>query len=153
MKRSVKCSRCGFENLPQAKYCSNCGAKITVLQASEVGFEGVFILHVLGSAYLLTSLFFNAVLRTSVLRTSSPLPLLYLASGVLGLVSAWEFNRWPNRKFKSWVKVLSSTAMVLGLAGTLIIFFMELGSKGIVEPAWLIFVINAYAYARAQEDR
>jgi hypothetical protein len=35
-------------------------------------------------------------------------------------------------------------SIALGLAGTLTLFLIGLGLRGIVGPAWLIFVINAW---------
>ncbi|GEM_PF-1184124 len=36
MQEPVKCSRCGFENLPGSKYCSRCGYPLTIESVVEV---------------------------------------------------------------------------------------------------------------------
>jgi uncharacterized protein (DUF983 family) len=144
VKEKVKCLKCGFENFPGAKYCSNCGEKLAApvsVKALE-GLEDLFTLHLVGSLYVLTSLVFNAVVRASLF-----LAIPYLASGVLGLVSAWTLHSLSSGKshrWRRWVKLASAMSIALGLAGTLTLFLIGLGLRGIVGPAWLIFVINAW---------
>jgi hypothetical protein len=143
VEEKVKCLKCGFENLPGAKYCSNCGEKLVAPVPVQAfgGLEGLFILHLVGSLYVLTSLVFNAVVRASLF-----LAIPYLASGVLGLFSAWTFQGWSSgrsRGWRRWVKLVSATSIALGFGGTLALFLIGLELKGVVGPAWLIFLINA----------
>ena len=61
----VKCSRCGFDNPPEMKFCGNCGAKLTV--AAELRrFEALASTHMTGSLYLILSAIFNDLVKASI---------------------------------------------------------------------------------------
>jgi hypothetical protein len=132
----MSCSKCGYKkNPPEAKYCLNCGAKLSASSIVQP-LDGLFYLHLVGSSYLLTSLVFNSVVRASIF-----LAIPYLVGGILGLISANELRRASRRRF---VKILSASSVALGLVGTLMLFLIGMELRGIVGPAWLIFLINAW---------
>jgi hypothetical protein len=47
-----------------------------------------------------------------------------------------------------YLKIVSPLAIALGLASTLTLFLLGLTIRGIVGPAWIIFLINAWALWR-----
>ncbi len=81
----AKCKECGFENPSNLKFCGNCGAKLGAI-AETPKFEGLAILHITASAYLLTSLVFNALVQASLMFIVP-----YIVSALLGLYSDYEF--------------------------------------------------------------
>jgi hypothetical protein len=139
-RKRVKCPKCGFENLPEARYCSSCREELGVdVRAVGGRFEGLTLLHLVGSFYVLVSLVFNEVVRASLFFMVP-----YLVSGVLGLVCAWGFSHWSSIKVKGLVKLLSVISVGVGLIGTFLLFVIGLDLKGIVGPAWLIFLVSAW---------
>mgnify|MGYP001062038493 CR=1 FL=1 len=90
------------------------------------------------SIYVLVSVAINLLIQASEI-----LVVLYIAGGVLGLISAWQFRRL-SRRSKVWVTLPSAAAIALGFAGTLWLFILGLKVRGIVGPAWLIFIVNAW---------
>jgi len=129
----VKCDKCGFENPEGLKFCGNCGAKLGIVTPK---FEGLALLHITGSIYLLTSLIFNTLVQSILILTTT-----YLASALLGLYAGYEFYKG---KVTKWLRITSAAATATGLASTLILFLMGLGVRGIIGPAWTIFMINAW---------
>jgi hypothetical protein len=132
---SQKCRKCGFDNPPNLKFCGNCGARLDA--AVEIPrFESLALLHITASAYLLISLVFNALVQASLIFT-----VLHTASGLLGLYAGYEFY---TGKAGKRVKIISASAIIIGLASTFILFLIGLGIRGVIGPAWVIFVINAW---------
>jgi len=135
MNESVKCKKCGFENSANLKFCGNCGARLgTVVEVPK--FEGLAILHITASAYLLISLIFNALVQASMIFV-----IPYIASGLLGLYAGYEFY---VGKISKWLKFVSALAIIIGLASTLLLFWIGLEIRGVIGPAWAIFLINAW---------
>ncbi len=135
VSKSTKCMKCGFENSADVKFCGNCGSKLGTL-AAVPKFEGLAILHFTGSIYLLISLIFNALVQASMIFI-----IPYLSSGLLGLYAGYEFY---IGKVGKWLKVISALAIALGLASTFMLFLLGLEIRGVVGPAWAIFLINAW---------
>ena len=132
--KSIKCTKCGFENPANLKFCGNCGTKLVIATITPK-FEGLALLHITGSIYLLISLIFNALIQSSMI-----LMIAYLVSALLGLYAGYEFHRG---KVSKWLKITSALATTLGLASTFIIFMIGIGIGGVIGPAWIIFLINA----------
>jgi hypothetical protein len=131
----VKCRKCGFENPSNVKFCGNCGARLAA-SALAPKFEGLALLHVVGSAYLLISLASNSLVQASMTFT-----IPYLASGLLGLYVAYELYRGRASKY---LKMASASAIVVGLVSTFILFLIGLGVRGVIGPAWAIFAISLW---------
>jgi hypothetical protein len=130
----VKCGRCGFDNPPEMKFCGNCGAKLTV--AAELRrFEALASTHMTGSLYLILSAIFNDLVKASIVFLS-----LYIASAILGMYVGYEFYRG---RLELPIKILSAIAIALGLVSTMILFIIGLGIRGVIGPAWIIFLVNA----------
>ncbi|MEM2569957.1 MAG: zinc ribbon domain-containing protein [Candidatus Bathyarchaeia archaeon] len=138
----IKCVKCGFENPAEMKFCGNCGAKLTVAEAQKCtsSLESLIMLHLTGSLYLLISLAFNSLIRAN---TSFILMFVlpYLASTVLGLYAAYMLYKGVSGKYS---KIISLAAIISGLVPTLILFIIGLGIRGVIGPAWIIFLVNAW---------
>jgi hypothetical protein len=131
----VKCDKCGFDNPSNLKFCGNCGARLNVTVVAS-RFEGLALLHIVGGLYLLTSLIFNALVQASL---TFIIP--YLTSGLLGLYAGYKLYMGRTGKH---LKIASALAVILGLASTLLLFWIGLGVRGVVGPAWIIFSVNAW---------
>lgn len=132
---SMKCKKCGFENPKNLKFCSNCGARLRTATITPK-FEGLALLHITASVYLLISLIFNALVQASMIFTVP-----YIVSGLMGLYAGYEFY---IGKVGKWLKIISALAIIIGLAPTFLLFWIGLEIKGIIGPAWVIFLINAW---------
>jgi len=129
-----ECPKCGARNPEGAKFCNNCGARLQV--AVEGGFEGLVYLHLVAALYMLLSAAFNAIVQ------GSPLFLgLYVVAGVLGICVAYALRAG---KVKGWVKLASFIMIVSGLIGTTLMFLIGLEIKGVIGPAWVIFLVTAW---------
>jgi hypothetical protein len=125
------CTKCGAENLENAKFCNNCGVVLKI--ARKVGFEDLITLHMLAAFYSLLSAAFN-----SLIQATSLLWELYLATGALGIYCAYALNAGI---IKRWTKFVSLTMIVVGLAGTTLMFLIGLGMRRVVDPGWIIFLV------------
>jgi hypothetical protein len=135
----VRCGKCGFENPPDLKFCGNCGARLSVVLEAP-SFEGLALLHIAGSLYLLLSLAFNALVQAS-----PAFIILYASSALLGLYAGYRFYTGRASKY---LKIVSPLAIALGLTSTSILFLLGLAIRGVVGPAWIIFLVNAWALWR-----
>jgi len=131
----VKCEKCGFDNPSNVKFCGNCGARLSVT-AITPKFEGLALLHITGSAYLIISLIFNALVQASLIFL-----IPYIISALLGLYAGYEFY---IGKVSKYLKFVSALAIILGLVSTFLLFWIGLGVRGVIGPAWVIFLINAW---------
>lgn len=138
----VKCEKCGFDNPPNMKFCGNCGSRLEAIVEPRK-FEGLALLHITGSAYLIISLIFNSLVQASLIFT-----ILYVASALLGLYSGYKFYTDEARRY---LKIASALAIIIGLASTFMLFIIGLGVRGVIGPAWIIFVINAWALWRERK--
>lgn len=135
MSERVKCRKCGFENPANLKFCGNCGARLSItIEAPK--FEGLALLHITASVYLLISLAFNALVQASLIFI-----IPYIASALLGLYAGYELY---IGKVEKWLKIISALAIIIGLASTFLLFWIGLEIKGVIGPAWVIFLINAW---------
>jgi len=133
---SIKCKKCGFENPPNFKFCGNCGEKLVEAEAVP-RFEGLALLHITASIYLIISLIFNAVVQASPAFITP-----YIISALLGLYAGYRFYTGRTGKH---LKIVSAIAIILGLASTFILFLVGLGMlRGVIGPAWIIFLISAW---------
>jgi hypothetical protein len=135
----VRCGKCGFENPPDLKFCGNCGTRLSVVLETP-RFEGLASLHIAGSLYLLLSLAFNALVRAS-----PAFIILYASSALLGLYAGYRFYTGRASKY---LKIVSPLAIALGLTSTSILFLLGLAIRGVIGPAWIIFLVNAWALWR-----
>lgn len=138
----MKCRKCGFENPEGLKFCGNCGSRLNVVEPSR--FESLAFLQLAGSLYLLISLIFNALVQASLLFV-----IPYLLSCLLGLYSSYMF--YVGRVGRE-VKVVSALAIALGLSFTLLLFLIGLGVRGVIGPAWVIFLISAWVLWRTRKQ-
>lgn len=140
-RKTSVCPKCGWKNPDEAIFCLKCGSKIQKkVEEAPTPLEGLTFLHIAGSLYTILSAVFNPFVRESAIY----LP-LYLASGILGLFSAYALHQ---KKGGKWTKILLSSATVaLGFAGTFRLFIIGLllreEIRGIFGPAWIIFLITA----------
>ena len=125
----VKCARCGFENLPNAKFCSNCGARLE--RALDARFEASALLLAVGSAYLIVSLAVNAIYQVAIFAIIS------IISVALGLYGAYELYRGRLSLRPLASSILS---VALGFVVTFWVFLLGLGIRGVFGPGWVIFV-------------
>ena len=142
----IKCSKCGFENLVNAVFCSGCGARLKSQQA-ELGknpFEALMLLLIVGSTYLAISLTVNAIYQVTLFA------ILSIASIILGFSAAYELYRG---RFRRLTILLSSLSMALGFTVTLIIFLLGLNIRGVFGPGWIIFAVAAWGLWRAMRGR
>ncbi|MEM3518475.1 MAG: zinc ribbon domain-containing protein [Nitrososphaerales archaeon] len=144
MNESIKCKKCGFENPTNVKFCGNCGAKLsTIVEANK--FEGLALLHITGSAYLLISLISSyrliSIFSNALVGESNTFMILYITSAILGFYSGYEFY---IGKINKYLKIISALAIIIGLASTSILFWAGLVVMGVIGPAWIIFLINAW---------
>jgi len=135
MPKRIKCGKCGFDNPANLKFCGNCGARLGVTEITPK-FEALALLHVTGSTYLLISLVFNTLVQASMVFI-----IPYIASGLLGLYAGYEFY---TGKVSKWLKIISAAVIATGLASTSTLFLIGLGVRGVIGPAWTIFLINAW---------
>jgi len=138
-KKTAVCPKCGWKNPEEAVFCLKCGSKIRKVEEAPAPLEGLTFLHIVGSLYVILSVV-NPFIRESALY----LP-LYLASGILGLCTAYILHQ---KKGKKWTRiVLSSATVALGFAGTFRLFLIGLmlreEIRGIFAPSWIIFLITA----------
>jgi hypothetical protein len=63
----------------------------------------------------------------------------YIISGLLGLYAGYEFY---IGKVSKYLKIVSALAIILGLVSTFLLFWIGLGVRGVIGPAWIIFLIN-----------
>ncbi|MEM2872941.1 MAG: zinc ribbon domain-containing protein [Nitrososphaerales archaeon] len=144
MNESIKCKKCGFENPANVKFCGNCGAKLSaIVEANK--FEGLALLHITGSAYLLISLISSysliSIFSNALVGERNTLMILYLASGLLGLYAGYEFY---IGKISKYLKFISALVIIIGLVSTSLLFWAGLVVMGVIGPAWIIFLINAW---------
>ena len=133
---SIKCKKCGFENPPNFKFCGNCGEKLVEAEAVP-RFEGLALLHITASIYLIISLIFNAVVQASPAFITP-----YIISALSGLYAGYRFYTGRTGKY---LKIVSAIAIILGLASTFILFLIGLGMlRGVIGPAWIIFLISTW---------
>jgi len=137
MPKSIKCKRCGFENPADLKFCGNCGTRLGV-KATTPTLVGLALLHLTGSAYLLISLIFSALVQASLIFI-----IPYIISGLLGLYAGYGYYTGKTNKY---LKIVSVMAMASGFASTSLMFWIGLEIKGIIGPAWVIFLINAWVF-------
>lgn len=135
----VRCGKCGFENPPDLKFCGNCGARLSVVLETP-RFEGLALLHIAGSLYLLLSLAFNALVQAI-----PAFIILHASSALLGLYAGYRFYTGRASKY---LKIVSPLAIALGLTSTSILFLLGLAIRGVIGPAWIIFLVNAWALWR-----
>ena len=138
-RAGATCGKCGHENPPGAKYCLNCGKKLGgAVEPGVRSFEGLSLLHLTGSAYVLISVLFNELVRQTVFFVP------YLATGLLGLAAAYEFHNWPNVERKRLITAVSLLTIALGFGATFVLFLLGLTVHGVIGPAWVIFLINGW---------
>lgn len=134
MSERVRCRKCGFENPAGMKFCGNCGAKLTLELAPKL--ESLALLHITGSIYLIISLIFNALIRVSPILLIS-----YTTSALLGLYAGYALHK---NKVGRYLKIVSVLASIIGFIATFILFIMGLEIRGVVGPAWIIFLVIIY---------
>lgn len=140
--KRVKCPKCGFENLPDATFCSGCGARLKPLPAEVKGrFEALSLLLLVGSVYLFVSLAVNVIMQVLLFAVPS------FVSAVFGVYAGYKLYRG---KVGSGVVASSATAIGVGFAVTLVVFWLGLDVKGVFGPAWVIFLVAAW---RLWKDR
>jgi ribosomal protein L40E len=139
-KKPNICPKCGAKNRSAAKFCDSCGARLLV--ESKGGFEALASLNLVAALYVLLSAAFNEIIRAAPIFLA-----LYLSAGILGLGVAYQMSAG---KVGRWTKFLSLAIVILGLAGTIILFLIGLGIRGVVGPGWVIFLILAW---RLWQDR
>lgn len=139
MAEGVRCRKCGFENPGGLKFCGNCGSRLTPA-AEGPRLEGLALLHVAGSLYLIVSVISNALVRASAIFTIS-----YIASALLGLYAGYGLYAG---KVGKWLKAASALAIAIGLVFTLLLFLIGLEIRGVIGPAWVIFLMGAWALWR-----
>jgi hypothetical protein len=134
------CGKCGSENPPGAKYCLNCGKKLVgPVEPGFRSFEGLSLLHLAGSAYVLISVLFNELIF------GHPLFLVpYLVAGLLGLAAAYEFHNWLNVERKRLIIAISMLTISLGFGATFVLFLVGLTVHGVIGPTWVIFLLNGW---------
>jgi len=59
----------------------------------------------------------------------------------MGLYAGYQFYLGKTGKH---LKIISSLAIITGLASTSILFLIGLGIRGVIGPAWIIFLVNAW---------
>jgi hypothetical protein len=59
----------------------------------------------------------------------------------MGLYAGYQFYLGKTGKY---LKIISLLAIMLGLASTFILFLIGLGIRGVIGPAWIIFLVNAW---------
>ncbi|HVP23011.1 MAG TPA: zinc ribbon domain-containing protein [Conexivisphaerales archaeon] len=128
----IRCPKCGFMNGPGIKFCGNCGADLKVsLRTNYV--EALAASHLTASVYVLLTLAFNY-------RAFSSIPLLlslYALAGIAGLYIGLQFHRGLGGL---WLKVASAITIAIGLAGTLLLFFLSISLNWLTSPSWVLFV-------------
>ena len=129
-REAGKCPKCGNTNPAAAEFCFRCGAR---LRRGVGNLDGLVVIYLVGALYVLISLLFN-----SIVQASYPILVSYAVTGVLGLYMAYVFHGGAVRP---WTKYLALVVPVLGIAGTGFLFFIGLSLRGIVGPAWIIFVL------------
>jgi hypothetical protein len=138
-KAGVTCGKCGHKNPLGANYCLSCGKKLgEPVESGLRSFEGLSLLHLTGSAYVLISVLFSELIRQTVFLVP------YLATGLLGLAAAYEFHNWPNVERERLVTAVSLLTIALGFGATFVLFLLGLTVHGVIGPAWAIFLINGW---------
>jgi hypothetical protein len=145
---SIKCRKCGFENPPNFKFCGNCGEKL--IEERPAGVEAAprpeapALLHITASIYLIISLIFNAVIQASPALITP-----YALSAMLGLYAGYRFYQGKTGRH---VKIISAAAIIIGLASTFTLFLIGVSMlRGVIGPAWIIFIINAWTLWKARK--
>jgi hypothetical protein len=86
--KRVKCPKCGFENLPDASFCSGCGARLKPFPAEVKGrFEALSLLLLVGSVYLFVSLAVNVIMQVLLFDVPS------FVSAVLGVYAGYRLYK------------------------------------------------------------
>jgi hypothetical protein len=134
MSEGPTCPKCGAKNPEGAKFCNNCGTRLQL--AVKSNFEGLAYLHLATALYVLLSVAFNALVRASPLFLG-----LYVVAGVLGMCVAYALS---TGKVRSWIKPASLVAIIAGLTGTTFMFIIGLEIKGVIGPAWVLFLATAW---------
>lgn len=133
----LKCVKCGFMNLPSATFCSGCGAKLKALpvEVKEM-FGAQLLLLLVGSAYLFISLAVNAIIQQ----------VWYFAvpSFVSALLGVYVCFRLYKGQLSAGVAVCSAVAIGVGFAVTLVVFLIGFLIKGVIGPAWVIFLAAGF---------
>ncbi len=144
MSNSIKCKKCGFENPEGLKFCGNCGAKISAIVEVHK-FEGLALLHITASVYLLISIISSynllSVFSNALVGERNTFMILYFVSALLGLYAGYEFY---IGKISKYLKIISALAIIIGLVSTSLLFWAGLVVMGVIGPAWIIFLINAW---------
>ena len=131
---SVRCNRCGYENLPEARFCANCGSNLVatveqvpttavpsaVLEAPAVTIECMGFWIRLGAA-VIDALVISAVLSLVGLLRISPIPVTGFMSVVTPVVPwlyLWLFIGLKGQtlgKMAVGIKVVNAEGSVPGL--------------------------------------
>jgi len=85
---------------------------------------------------MILSVLFNELLKASPLFLG-----IYLATGTLAAYGAYSLNA---KKIEWWTKIISLLMIILGLAGTTFMFIVGLRIKGVIGPAWILFLVVAW---------
>ena len=93
-------------------------------------------IHITASLYLLLSVAFNVIVQATYL-----LFVPYLVSGATGLYLGYEYHRGKKGR---WLKVASALTVAIGLAATSVLFILGLALRGVIGPAWILFLVNAW---------
>ena len=139
-EKVIPCGKCGFRNPAGAKFCLNCGKSLaTSAMLPSAGFDALSLLHFTGSIYILISLVFNELYRTSLVFLA-----LFLAVAIMGMGSAYEFYVWLKVTRRKLVQATSAVTIALGFSVTFVLFYLGLNVSGIVGPAWVIFAVTGW---------
>lgn len=144
---TLKCSKCGFENQPDLKFCGNCGAELRKApEGAKNKSEVLGLMYFTGAIYLLLSLGLNQLVRSTILF-SVP----YLVAGLVGLYVGYRF--YTGRRVNRTLSALSILVIVIGLVFTALLFAIGLGAKGVIGPSWVIFAVTAFALWKRNRQR
>jgi len=156
----LKCTKCGYENPPEAKFCMNCGASLEGAEVilKEVVTKRPVLLTIKEpeKSILVTLFFISAIILICDLLNSVVQILVRIviigAPYIIGLILSIYVGYIIKKKetLSSKDRVIIFIAIILSLIGTLSIYIMNIFAGSIMySPIWLLYVVILFITFRA----
>jgi len=156
----LKCTKCGHENPPEAKFCMNCGASLEnaeVILKEVVRKKPVLLTIKEPEKSILVTLFFISAIILICDLLNSVVQILvrviiigapYIIGLVLSIYSGYIIKK--KEPLSSKDRIIIFIAIILSLIGTLSIYIMNVFAGSIMySPIWLLYVVILFITFRA----
>ncbi len=142
---SVTCTKCGFSNSPELRFCGNCGSRLFRPTAGQM-LQALSLLLIATSLYLVVSILVNGILQASIVFLTG-----YLASALLGIYAGYRILL--ERSGRGLV-ITAAASILVGFGFSFTLFLIELGAGGkdFVGPVWIFFAVMGWVLLKARRE-